>query len=148
MRPYPPSCDRASTEQPLSSVGLRAHSGPHSMYIGMSEWWVSKKRGGEGHPSRILRAAGARKLVKTLRAGFSGGADPEGRRRHIVSLPPSRPTSLPPKRTTPPGDLACRGSCLRVSAMPWCRFPTGSTPGTDIFLVTKKSLRTWLSGGG
>jgi hypothetical protein len=29
------------------------------------------------------------------------GADPEGRRRQIVSLPPSRPTSLPPKGTTP-----------------------------------------------
>jgi hypothetical protein len=64
---------------------------------------VGVERGGGGRRSRILRAAGARKLVKTLLAGFSGGADPEGRHRHIVSLPPLRPTSLSPKRTPPPG---------------------------------------------
>jgi hypothetical protein len=96
----------------------------------------------------IPRAAGARKLVKTLRAEFSGGADPEGRRRQIVAplrrdQPPCRPNVL-----LPPGDVACRRSSLPVSARHMSCFPTGSTPGTDIILVSKNALRTWLSGGG
>lgn len=96
--------------------------------------------GGSGRRSRIRRAAGARKLVKTLRAGFSGGADPEGRRRQILSLRPSRQASLPPKPTPPPsGDVSCRRGGSLVSALPWCCSPTSSTPGTDIILIFQKS---------
>jgi hypothetical protein len=45
----------------VSSVGLRAHLGPHSMYIGLSNGCGCRKGGGASHRSRILRAACVRK---------------------------------------------------------------------------------------
>jgi hypothetical protein len=69
--------------------------------------------GGSGRLSRFRRAAGARNLVETLRTGFSGGADPEGRRRQILALLPSRLASLPPKLIPPPGK--CNMSAWRLA---------------------------------
>jgi hypothetical protein len=101
-RTLPPLITRPPSSH-FSSVGLRAHPGPHSMYMGMSSGSGCRKGGGACHRSRILRAVAACKLIKALRAGFSGGADLEGRCRQIMSLPPSRPSSFPPKLTSPPG---------------------------------------------
>jgi hypothetical protein len=62
-------------------VGVLLYVYRYVRVVGVKKGWEA------GHSCRILRAAGARKSVESLRAGFSGGADPEGRRRHIVSAP-------------------------------------------------------------
>jgi hypothetical protein len=80
---------------------------------------VEKAEGGgwAGHPSQILRAAGAQNLIKTLRAGSSAAST---RRVVVAKSWISSRRDHPPCRSSvllPPGYVATRRSSPPLSAL-------------------------------